>query len=48
MVSGEAICKIAASVIAPEAIDAVLPDYRRRPDAEIALEGAIAPGAAGA
>jgi tRNA threonylcarbamoyladenosine biosynthesis protein TsaB len=35
-VSGEAICQIAAS--APgEAIDMVLPDYRRRPDAEIAL-----------
>jgi tRNA threonylcarbamoyladenosine biosynthesis protein TsaB len=40
-VSGEAICEIAASSAA-QAIDAVLPDYRRRPDAEIALEGAAA------
>jgi tRNA threonylcarbamoyladenosine biosynthesis protein TsaB len=38
-VSGEAICEIAVSSAA-QAIDAVLPDYRRRPDAEIALEGA--------
>lgn len=38
-VSGETICEIAVSAAA-EAIDAVLPDYRRRPDAEIALEGA--------
>lgn len=38
-VSGEAICEIAASSAA-EAIETVLPDYRRRPDAEIALERA--------
>ncbi len=38
-VSGEAICEIAAGSAA-EAIEAVLPDYRRRPDAEIALERA--------
>jgi tRNA threonylcarbamoyladenosine biosynthesis protein TsaB len=38
-VSGEAICEIAASSAA-QAIDMVLPDYRRRPDAEIALERA--------
>ena len=44
-VSGEAICEIAVSATA-EAIDAVLPDYRRRPDAEIALELAGAPGRA--
>jgi tRNA threonylcarbamoyl adenosine modification protein YeaZ len=47
-VSGEAVCAIAANATAPEAIDGVLPDYRRRPDAEIALEGIVAPGAVGA
>jgi tRNA threonylcarbamoyladenosine biosynthesis protein TsaB len=38
-VSGEAICELAVSATA-EPIDTVLPDYRRRPDAEIALERA--------
>ncbi len=42
-VSGEAICEIALSCTA-EGIDTVLPDYGRRPDAEIALEGAGSPG----
>jgi tRNA threonylcarbamoyladenosine biosynthesis protein TsaB len=42
-VGGEAICEIAVSSTA-EALDTVLPDYRRRPDAEIALEGAGASG----
>lgn len=42
-VSGQAICEIAVHSAA-QAIDMVLPDYRRRPDAEIALEGAGAPG----
>ncbi len=36
-VSGETVCEIAAHRPA-EAIDTVLPDYRRRPDAELALE----------
>jgi len=45
-VSGETICAIAASSAA-EAIDTVLPDYRRRPDAEVALEGAAPKGASG-
>jgi tRNA threonylcarbamoyladenosine biosynthesis protein TsaB len=45
-VSGEAICAIAASSAA-EAIATVLPDYRRRPDAEIALESAMPGGASG-
>ncbi|HWY18971.1 MAG TPA: tRNA (adenosine(37)-N6)-threonylcarbamoyltransferase complex dimerization subunit type 1 TsaB [Solirubrobacteraceae bacterium] len=44
-ISGEAICALAASA-APRAIDTVLPDYRRRPDAELALEHAAAPGGA--
>ncbi|HEV3319984.1 MAG TPA: tRNA (adenosine(37)-N6)-threonylcarbamoyltransferase complex dimerization subunit type 1 TsaB [Solirubrobacteraceae bacterium] len=42
-VSGEAICALAASGLA-QPIDTVLPDYRRRPDAELALEHAIASG----
>ena len=40
-VSGEAICTLAAFGVA-RAIDAVLPDYHRRPDAELALEHAAA------
>jgi len=43
-VSGEAICELAASSAAAEAIETVLPDYRRRPDAEIASERAGATG----
>jgi tRNA threonylcarbamoyladenosine biosynthesis protein TsaB len=42
-VSGEAICALGASGLA-QAIDTVLPDYRRRPDAELALEHAAAQG----
>lgn len=38
-VSGAAICELATDR-APEAIDAILPDYRRRADADIALERA--------
>ena len=38
-VSGEAICELAAISDAQE-IDTVLPDYRRRPDAELACPGA--------
>ncbi|HEY2283601.1 MAG TPA: tRNA (adenosine(37)-N6)-threonylcarbamoyltransferase complex dimerization subunit type 1 TsaB [Solirubrobacteraceae bacterium] len=43
-VSGEAICAL-GSVGAAQAIDTVLPDYRRRPDAELALEHATGAGA---
>jgi tRNA threonylcarbamoyladenosine biosynthesis protein TsaB len=43
-VSGEAICALAVSGVA-QALDTVLPDYRRRPDAELALEHAAAAGA---
>ncbi len=46
LVSGEAICELAASSAAAQDIDTVLPDYRRRPDAEIALAGAGATGRA--
>jgi tRNA threonylcarbamoyladenosine biosynthesis protein TsaB len=45
-VSGEAICDISLGH-APEAIDVVLPDYLRRPDAEIALERKAASGSVG-
>jgi tRNA threonylcarbamoyladenosine biosynthesis protein TsaB len=45
-VSGEAICALGASAPA-HAIDTVLPDYRRRPDAELALEHAAARGGVG-
>ena len=45
-VSGEAICALAVSGVA-QTIDMVLPDYRRRPDAELALEHATAAGAGG-
>jgi tRNA threonylcarbamoyladenosine biosynthesis protein TsaB len=38
-VSGEAICELATGSDG-QAIDTVLPDYRRRPDAELALERA--------
>lgn len=43
-VGGETICALAASSAA-ETIDTVLPDYRRRPDAEVALESAAPEGA---
>jgi tRNA threonylcarbamoyladenosine biosynthesis protein TsaB len=40
-VSAEAICELGARAAGPSSlIEAILPDYRRRPDAEIALEGA--------
>ncbi len=40
-VSAEAICDLGAhATVASLQIEAILPDYRRRPDAEIALEGA--------
>ena len=40
-VSGEAICALGGLGI-PQELDTVLPDYRRRPDAELALEHAAA------
>jgi tRNA threonylcarbamoyladenosine biosynthesis protein TsaB len=39
-VSAEAICALGARATAPTKLEAILPDYHRRPDAEIALEGA--------
>ncbi|HEY2536758.1 MAG TPA: tRNA (adenosine(37)-N6)-threonylcarbamoyltransferase complex dimerization subunit type 1 TsaB [Solirubrobacteraceae bacterium] len=43
-VSGEAICALGASGVAQN-LDTVLPDYRRRPDAELALERSAGAGA---
>ena len=43
-VSGEAICALGAVGVA-QTIDTVLPDYRRRPDAELALDRGAAQGA---
>jgi tRNA threonylcarbamoyladenosine biosynthesis protein TsaB len=39
-VSGAAICALGATAPALETIEEILPDYRRRPDAELTLEGA--------
>jgi tRNA threonylcarbamoyladenosine biosynthesis protein TsaB len=39
-VSGAAICELGARMVTVAGIEAILPDYLRRPDAEIALEGA--------
>lgn len=43
-VSGEAVCALAVAGVA-QPLDTVLPDYRRRPDAELAREHATAAGA---
>jgi tRNA threonylcarbamoyladenosine biosynthesis protein TsaB len=40
LVSAAAICELGARAAAAVNVQAVLPDYRRRPDAELALEGA--------
>jgi len=45
LVHAEAICVLAARQPAAAGYEEVLPDYRRRPDAEIALEAAAAGGA---
>jgi tRNA threonylcarbamoyladenosine biosynthesis protein TsaB len=45
LVSGEAICELGAHSTAPGSYEQVVPDYRRRPDAELALETAAAAGA---
>jgi tRNA threonylcarbamoyladenosine biosynthesis protein TsaB len=39
-VSAEAICKLGLHATVTAELEAILPDYRRRPDAEIALESA--------
>ncbi|HZL47634.1 MAG TPA: tRNA (adenosine(37)-N6)-threonylcarbamoyltransferase complex dimerization subunit type 1 TsaB, partial [Solirubrobacteraceae bacterium] len=46
LLSAEAICDLGASGEPDVAQDEVLPDYRRRPDAEIALESKRAPAGA--
>jgi hypothetical protein len=40
LVSAEAICDLGARGEAVASYEAIVPDYRRRPDAEIALESA--------
>ncbi|MGA2320772.1 MAG: tRNA (adenosine(37)-N6)-threonylcarbamoyltransferase complex dimerization subunit type 1 TsaB [Solirubrobacteraceae bacterium] len=42
IVSGEAICELGARAAALSCCEELVPDYGRRPDAEIALEGAAA------
>jgi tRNA threonylcarbamoyladenosine biosynthesis protein TsaB len=46
LLSAEAICDLGARAEAVASYEAILPDYCRRPDAEIALEGAQAWGGA--
>jgi tRNA threonylcarbamoyladenosine biosynthesis protein TsaB len=43
LVSAEAICELGARMAPPASYQEIVPDYRRRPDAELALETAIAP-----
>ena len=45
-VSALAICELAVGVEEGGGYQEILPDYRRRADAEIALEGAVGPGSA--
>ena len=42
LVSAQAICDLGACAVAVAGYEEIVPDYRRRPDAEIALEGAAA------
>jgi hypothetical protein len=44
LVSAEAICELGALADPAASVEGLLPDYRRRPDAEIALETAAAAG----
>jgi tRNA threonylcarbamoyladenosine biosynthesis protein TsaB len=39
LLSGAAVCELGAHMAARTGIEEILPDYRRRPDAELALEG---------
>jgi tRNA threonylcarbamoyladenosine biosynthesis protein TsaB len=47
-VSARAICELGAAMPLPSSPAEVLPDYRRRPDAELALAASGAPAVAGA
>ena len=40
LVSAAAICELGARASAAASLQEIVPDYRRRPDAELALEGA--------
>jgi tRNA threonylcarbamoyladenosine biosynthesis protein TsaB len=46
-VSAAAICELGAVAERAESLERLLPDYRRRPDAELALEAAAAGGPRG-
>jgi tRNA threonylcarbamoyladenosine biosynthesis protein TsaB len=46
LVSAGAICRLAARAAPADGYEQILPDYRRRPDAELALEAAAAAGGA--
>jgi tRNA threonylcarbamoyladenosine biosynthesis protein TsaB len=45
LVSAGAICRLGARAVPSAGYEQILPDYRRRPDAELALEAAAAGGA---
>src|SRR4029077_14586946 len=47
LVDAQAICDIGLRSPAVDSYEDVVPDYRRRPDAEIALDGVVASGASG-
>jgi tRNA threonylcarbamoyladenosine biosynthesis protein TsaB len=47
LVSAEAICDLGADALAAAAYEEIVPNYRRAPDAEIALQGAGARGGSG-
>jgi tRNA threonylcarbamoyladenosine biosynthesis protein TsaB len=47
LISGGAICALAAAQVQPAELEQVLPDYRRRPDAELSLAGASGPAGSG-
>jgi tRNA threonylcarbamoyladenosine biosynthesis protein TsaB len=46
-VSAAAICELGSRMAPPASYQEVVPDYRRRPDAELALQSATAPAAGG-
>jgi tRNA threonylcarbamoyladenosine biosynthesis protein TsaB len=45
LISAQAICELGAMIAAPRPLEEIVPDYRRRPDAELALDGVVAGGA---
>jgi tRNA A37 threonylcarbamoyladenosine modification protein TsaB len=43
LVSAESICELGGAIETPGPLEEAVPDYRRRPDAELALDGGVAP-----